>query len=142
MQVEILVWLSAGIGLGLFVAMALLAIFAAGERRLLRRRQKRARMLAAARLAAAGPEPAPEEDPAAAPQAAPVGGRPDPDPMRMEPDRVAAVPAPAREVGQSPTPVAAADRPQPDIEGLFERAFQTSLGTEAETGDPPERKGA
>jgi hypothetical protein len=149
MQVEILVWLSAGIGLGLFIAMAVLAIFAASERQLLRRRQRRSIVPVAAALPAAEPEPAPEP-PAAAPQAAPLGGRPEPDLMRMGPDRVAAAPepavsspaapAPAREVGQSPAPVAAADRPQLDIEGLFERAFQTSLGPESEAGNPPERK--
>lgn len=116
MQVEILVWLSAGIGLGLFIAMAVLAIFAASERRVLRR--KRAGVPVAAPLPAAEPEPAPE------PSAAEVEA------------------APARDVEQTPAPVAAADRQQPDIEGLFEKAFQTSLGQEAEAGDPPERKDA
>lgn len=107
MQVESLVWLSAGIALGLFIAMAVLALFAAGERRHLRRWRRQ-------------PGPAPV-DPASASEA-----------KSAPPPQAATVPASTVEAKPSTAPLAAAERPQLDIEGLFEEAFQSSLQPEQE----------
>src|SRR5690606_3606459 len=84
MQVEHLVWLSAGIGLGLFVAMVVLAIFAVGERRHLRR-WRRNRVLVPMVAVAARPS----EEPAIAP--APVATEEEPAPAAaVSPSKITA----------------------------------------------------
>lgn len=124
MQVEYLVWLVAGIGVGLFIAMAILTLFAVGERRHLRRWGKRA--------AAPAPDHQTEREP--------TGVRTTPEPVAAEPSIERFVPAvPERETKQSAEPIPAAERPQLDIEGLFERAFQSSLKPDAQAAEPPKQ---
>ena|SRR5690554_766401 len=132
MQVEHLVWLSAGIGLGLFVAMVVLAIFAVGERRHLRRWRRNRVPAPMVDVAAARPS----EEPAIAP--APVATEEEPAPAAaVSPSKITAG---ASTPAQSAAPIPAAERPQLDIEGLFEEAFQSSLKPEGQPEDRPEQK--
>ncbi|HEV7278554.1 MAG TPA: hypothetical protein VGN80_19925 [Devosiaceae bacterium] len=135
---ELLVWLCAGVGIGLFVAMVVFAIFSAVERRHLRRWRRDGVLAPVVDRGSVGRS----ENPATTL-------------ALMEPEESERRPAPADAVSPSKaipptagaavserpaTPRPAAERSQLDVEGLFEEAFQSSLKPEAPAAEPPEQK--
>lgn len=135
MQTDALIWILAGVGLGVFLTMSAFALVVAVDGRAIRRKVRRVE--AASEAPAPAIEPSAPAEAAAAPAVvASKGPQAVAAPVSQAP---AAMPevhndAPAAEQAAPATEAPAGDKPAPSIEEMFARAFEAAVPTTPRDG--------